>query len=127
MQAVSELTPQMLVRFTQIDYDREMALIAVHEQDDGSERQVAVARYTVDPDRKSCEFALTVADEWQGQGIGYHLMSELMEVGRQRGLARIHGEVLAGNHNMMGLMRRLNFEIRTSSDDPDLKLVSHPL
>jgi acetyltransferase len=127
MQAVSELTPQMLVRFTQIDYDREMALIAVHEQDDGSERQVAVARYTVDPDRESCEFALTVADEWQGQGIGFHLMSELMEVGRKRGLARIHGEVLAGNHNMMGLMRRLNFEIRTSPDDPDLKLVSHPL
>jgi acetyltransferase len=127
MQAVSELTPQMLVRFTQIDYDREMALIAVRENDDGSELQVAVARYTVDPDRKGCEFALTVADEWQGQGIGYHLMSELMEVGRKHGLQRIHGEVLANNHDMMGLMRRLNFDIRTSPDDPDLKLVSRPL
>ena len=127
MQAVSELTPQMLVRFTQIDYDREMALIAVREDEDGGELQVAVARYTVDPDRKGCEFALTVADEWQGQGIGYHLMSELMEVGRSRGLDRIHGEVLAGNHNMMGLMKRLGFEIRTSPDDADLKLVSHPL
>jgi acetyltransferase len=127
MQAVSELTPQMLVRFTQIDYDREMALIAVREDEDGGELQVAVARYTVDPDRKGCEFALTVADEWQGQGIGYHLMSELMEVGRSRGLDRIHGEVLASNHNMMGLMKRLGFEIRTSPDDADLKLVSHPL
>jgi acetyltransferase len=127
MQAVSELTPQMLVRFTQIDYDREMALIAVREDEDGGELQVAVARYTVDPDRKGCEFALTVADEWQGQGIGYHLMSELMEVGRSRGLDRIHGEVLASNHNMMGLMKRLGFEIRTSPDDADLKLVSHSL
>jgi acetyltransferase len=123
MQAVSELTPQMLVRFTQIDYDREMALIAVRDNDDGIELQVAVARYTVDPDRRGCEFALTVADEWQGQGIGYHLMSELMEVARGRGLARIHGEVLANNHTMMGLMRRLGFEARTSPDDPDIKLV----
>jgi len=127
MQTVSELSPQMLVRFTQIDYDREMALIAVREDDDGEELQVAVARYTMDPDRKSCEFALTVADEWQGQGIGYHLMSELMEVGRQRGLRRIHGEVLGANHNMMGLMKRLNFDARTSPDDADLRLVSRPL
>jgi len=130
MQTVSELSPQMLVRFTQIDYDREMALIAVRETDDadaGEELQVAVARYTMDPDRKSCEFALTVADEWQGQGIGYHMMSELMEVGRERGLRKIHGEVLAANHNMMGLMKRLDFDIRTSPDDRDLKLVSRPL
>jgi acetyltransferase len=54
-------------------------------------------------------------------------MSELMEVGRKHGLQRIHGEVLANNHDMMGLMRRLNFDIRTSPDDPDLKLVSRPL
>jgi acetyltransferase len=54
-------------------------------------------------------------------------MSELMEVGRSRGLDRIHGEVLASNHNMMGLMKRLGFEIRTSPDDADLKLVSHSL
>ena len=127
MQTVSELSPQMLVRFTQIDYDREMALIAVREDDGGEELQVAVARYTMDPDRKSCEFALTVADEWQGQGIGYHLMSELMEVARQRGLRRIHGEVLGANHNMMGLMKRLNFEARTDPEDADLRLVSRPL
>ncbi|HKL50362.1 MAG TPA: bifunctional acetate--CoA ligase family protein/GNAT family N-acetyltransferase [Wenzhouxiangellaceae bacterium] len=127
MQAVSELTPQMLVRFTQIDYDREMALIAVHEQPDGEELQVAVARYTMDPDRSSCEFALTVADQWQGRGVGYHLMEKLMEVARARGMDTIHGEVLAANAHMLGLMQRLGFEIRMSPDETDIKLVRRPL
>jgi len=127
MQAILELTPQMLVRFTQIDYDREMALIAVHDQPDGSEVQVAVARYTVDPDWTSCEFALTVADEWQGRGVGYYLMERLMEVARERGLEVIHGEVLAANSHMLGLMQRLGFKIRSSLDETDLKLVHRSL
>ncbi len=127
MQSMSELTPQMLVRFTQIDYDREMALIAVHEQSDGGELQVAVARYTMDPNWKSCEFALTVADEWQGRGVGYHLMEKLMEIARARGMDVIHGEVLAANSHMLGLMQRLGFKIRTSPDETDLKIVRRSL
>ena len=127
MQAVHELTPHMLVRFTQIDYDREMALIAVHEQSDGSELQVAVARYTANPDQQSCEFALTVADEWQGRGIGSHLMNELMEVARSRGLRTMEGEVLAQNTNMMALMHRLGFSARNSPEDEGIKLVSKRL
>jgi len=127
MQNVHELTPQLLARFTQIDYDREMALIAVDEQPSGDERQVAVARYTVDPDETSCEFALTVADEWQGLGLGHHMMRALMQVARDRGLRRIHGEVLAANTHMLGLMRRLRFEIRTSPEDPKLKIVARDL
>ena len=63
MQALHELTPQMLVRFTQIDYDREMALIAVTQQT-GEEREIAVARYITNPDATSCEFAIVVGDEW---------------------------------------------------------------
>lgn len=127
MQAVHELTPQLLVRFTQIDYDREMALIAVREDDDGNEQQLAVARYTVDPDPSSCEFALTVADQWQGRGIGRHLMRELMRVARERGMSCIHGEVLAGNSHMLGLMKHLEFTVRSSPDDPELKLVERAL
>ncbi len=123
MQTVSELSPQMLVRFTQIDYDREMALIAVDEDDSGNERQVAVARYAMDPDGNACEFALTVADEWQGHGIGYHLMEKLMAVAHARGLDSMHGDVLATNAHMLGLMERLGFEIQTNPEEPELKLV----
>ena len=123
MQAVSELTQSMLIRFTQIDYDREMALIAVQDDAQGGETQVAVARYTVNPDQDSCEFALTVADAWQGKGIGSQLMRELMDVARTRGLSVIQGEVLAENSNMISLMERLDFSIRTDPNDPGLRLV----
>jgi acetyltransferase len=127
MQAVSELTQAMLVRFTQIDYDREMALIAVKEEDDGSERQVAVARYTVNPDRDSCDFALTVADDWQGRGIGSRLMRELMDVARSNGLDLIEGEVLRENHNMLSLMERLEFTITPDPEDSSLRRVRKQL
>ncbi len=127
MQAVSELTQAMLVRFTQIDYDREMALIAVKDNDDGSETQVAVARYTVNPDKDSCDFALTVADDWQGRGIGSRLMRELMDVARSRGLTVIEGEVLGDNQNMLALMDRLEFGIRTDPDDSSLRRVRKQL
>ncbi|MEO0249962.1 MAG: chorismate synthase, partial [candidate division WOR-3 bacterium] len=69
MDAVRELSPAMLVRLTQIDYDREMALLAVTEQD-GREVELGVARYATNPDRTSCEFAVVVHDQWQHQGIG---------------------------------------------------------
>jgi len=117
MQAVHELTPEMLVRFTQIDYDREMALIAVVEPDSGLETQVAVARYTMNPDRRSCEFAIVVADDWQGRGIGTHLMHSLMRVAKSRGLTLMEGEIIADNTHMRGLMRRVGFKIRPNPDD----------
>jgi acetyltransferase len=127
MQAVHELTPQMLVRFTQIDYDREMAFIAVVENDQGNERQVAVARYTTNPDQRSCEFALVVADEWQGLGIATHMMQSLMQVARNRGIRLMEGEVLADNMNMMSLMRRLDFAIRSRPWDEGVVWVGKEL
>ncbi|MDN3516160.1 bifunctional acetate--CoA ligase family protein/GNAT family N-acetyltransferase [Aquisalimonas lutea] len=98
----------MLVRFTQIDYDREMALVAV---DDSGEtpRQVGVARYVTNPDGRSCEFAVAVADDWQGRGLGRRLMERLMTVARERDLDRMEGQVLAENRGMLGLMDRLGF------------------
>lgn len=127
MQALHELTPQMLVRFTQIDYDREMALIAVVEDEHGNERQVAVGRYTTNPDQRSCEFALVVGDEWQGRGIGTHLMQNLIQVARARGLALMEGEVLAGNSNMLALVRHLGFTTRTQDGNEDVVWVGMEL
>ncbi|MFN2349300.1 MAG: GNAT family N-acetyltransferase [Thioalkalivibrio sp.] len=116
MQTLHELTPQMLVRFTQIDYDREMAFIAVVDHE-GTELQVAVVRYTAYPDQRSCEFALVVADDWQHRGIGTHLMQSLMQVARAKGLTLMEGEVMAGNSNMLALMKRLGFTSRAQPGD----------
>lgn len=65
MTFIDELTPEMVSRFTQIDYDREMALIALAEPRDRGQEEVGVARYVAEPDGRSCEFAIVVADRWQ--------------------------------------------------------------
>ena len=122
MQAIKELTPEMLVRFTQIDYDREMALIGVVEQD-GREIEVGVARYMSRPGGDSCEFAIVVADDWRNRGIGARLMRSLMDNARQRGLRIMEGEVLAANHRMLALVQSLGFRISTDKLDPSIKRV----
>jgi len=127
MQLVHELTPALLARFTQIDYDREMALIAVHRAGQADETQVAVVRYVMDADEQSCEFALTVADDWQGKGVGHYIMNELMRIAQKRGLQRIHGEVLSANTHMLGLMRRMGFTISSVPDELEMKRVERGL
>ena len=132
---LAELPPAMLARFTLIDYDREMALVAVQQErvvdEEGEvhvkERLLGVSRYVTNPDRSTCEFALVVADDMAGQGLGSRLMLSIMEVARDKGLEQIEGLVLANNPNMLKLMRRLGFEIRLFPDDPEFRLVVHPL
>lgn len=122
IRALTELSPEMLVRFTQLDYSREMALIAVI-QEQGRRKQIGVARYVVNPDRKSCEFALTVSDEHRGQGIGSQLMESMMEAARGHGVRVIEGEVMSNNHRMLSLMRELGFSIVPVPEDPSIRRV----
>lgn len=126
MQALNELTPQMLVRFTQLDFNRELALIAVLERTDG-ETELGVARYVMNPDGESCEFALVVADKWQNRGIGSHLMVALMEAAQLCGIRVMSGEILDSNRNMLKLAGDLGFSIHTSSDDPAINVASKVL
>jgi acetyltransferase len=111
---VHQLTPAMLARFTQVDYDRELALIAIHDGD-GTPAMVGVARYTRNPDRESAEFAVVVTDAWQAHGVGYRLMTRLIESARRRGLARLEGTVLRKNVNMLRFTDSLGF---ATHDDP---------
>ena len=120
--ALQELSPSMLARFTQIDYDREMALIAVLESDH-QETEIGVGRYIINPDGQSCEFALVIADEWQHKGIGHRLMDSLMEVSRSKGLKRMEGDVLASNRNMLNLVSGLGFVISQNEEDTSFKRV----
>ncbi len=116
MHRIDELSPEMLVRFTQIDYSREMALIAIAALPAGK-KQVGVARYVINPDRRTCEFALVVSDALRQQGIGSKLMQALMEAARWHGIETIEGEILAENHRMLGLMKDLGFSLRHAPDD----------
>lgn len=122
MDSVQELSESMLVRFTQIDYSREMALIAVKEDHD-KEIELGVTRYAINPDGESCEFALVVADSMRGRGLGHKLMIALMDTARSKGLKIMEGEVLKSNASMLKLMKRLNFTIETNPDDDSIKTV----
>lgn len=110
MQHLPELSPGMLARFTQLDYDRELALVALDQGD-----FIAVGRYAPNADGTSAEFALTVADAWQGKGVGRALLERLCDAARAAGYEALWGYILAENHEMLELSARLGF--RESGDD----------
>ena len=126
MYALNELTPTMLARFTQIDYDREMALVAFTEED-GKPVQQGVARYSINQDDTSCEFAIVVSDKRQNQGIGTRLMNALMDAARDHGLSTMEGTVLAENKAMLQLMSDLDFSRRRVESEPSLLVVERRL
>ena len=122
MQSITELGPQMLARFTQIDYNREMALIAVVDVG-GEETEIGVARYITNPDGKSCEFAIVIADDWQRQGIAHRLMQQLIEIARSHALQIMEGDVLANNREMLNLVAKLGFSINPGEEDTTIEHV----
>lgn len=122
MNSVQELSEAMLVRFTQIDYSREMALVAVAEES-GREVELGVTRFAINPDGESCDFALVIADRMRGKGLGHKLMTALMDAARSKGLKLMEGEVLKSNTSMLKLMQRLNFSIENSAEDDSVKKV----
>lgn len=127
MTPVKELTPAMLRRFTDIDYAREMALVAMAATPQG-ERQVGVARYSIVPGTRRCEFAIVVDDEWRGTGLSRALMNALAEVARDHHrLETIEGVTLAENRRMVGLAQSLGFDVRMDPDDAQLVLMQRDL
>ena len=127
MQSFDKLTPAMLARFTQIDYDREMAFVGVVEEGTSNARMIGVARYVSNPDRHSCEFALTVGDEHRRRGIGRELMRRLMAVARDRGIEVMEGEVLSDNAKMLALCEKLGFRVARDPEDTEVVQVRRHL
>ncbi|ROS04580.1 acetyltransferase [Sinobacterium caligoides] len=121
MQNLKELPPLWLARFTQIDYYREMALIAIVEEA-GESVEVGVVRYTNSGDGHSCEFAVVVADDWQGQGVARYLMERIITIAAEAGLKLMVGVVLRQNHKMKAFCKSLGFQIRSDPDDDTLVL-----
>jgi acetyltransferase len=119
MFGLRDLTPAMLSRFTQIDYDRELALIAVIDTPEG-EQQIGVVRYTTLPDEETCEFAIVVGDDWQGKGLARRMFTRLIEAARARRLKVMTGVTLRENTRMIELSRSLGFTTRADPEDPDL-------
>ena len=120
MFGLQDLSPAMLSRFTQIDYDRELALIVVLRLPDGAEQQIGVARYITLPDAETCEFAIVVSDAWQGKGVARQLFQRLIDVARDRRIKVMTGITLRENTRMIDLSRSLGFATRSDTDEPEL-------
>jgi GNAT superfamily N-acetyltransferase len=99
-----------LRRWTDIDPTREGALVAIASSD-GEARQIGVARYAMEPEGFEAEFAIVLSDDWQGRGLGAHLLSRLIDVARRSGIKRVLGTTLSENQGMLALARRLGFKL----------------
>jgi acetyltransferase len=100
-------THETLVRFCNIDYEREVAIVAIIPE---KKRIIGIGRLIIQPDFSSGEFAVLVHDEFQGKGLGYKLIDVLIGIGQEKGLEEIEGVVLSDNDRMIELCRSLGFK-----------------
>jgi len=114
-QVIKNITHEMLIRYCNIDYDREMAIVG--EVREGERRRIiGIGRLIIDPDFKKGEFAVVVHDDYQGKGLGYKLTDMMIGVGQEKGLVKIYGIVLTDNRAMLRICEELGFKTRDLGD-----------
>jgi acetyltransferase len=111
---MAHLPRQMVARFTQLDYDRELALVALEP---GSGEFIGVGRFAPNADGETAEFALTIADAWQGRGVGRALLERICDCARAAGYRTLYGHILNANRDMLGLAEYLGFKECTREAD----------
>jgi acetyltransferase len=117
--AVRELTPRAIERFTRPEYPHEQALIATL-QEGGAEKEIGVARFAAEKGKTNAEFAIVIADAWQGKGLGTRMMRELFDAATQAGMRHMEGVVLQDNRSMLQMVRDLGFRVEAYPPDPEL-------
>ena len=118
---ITEVSPALLARLTQLDYDREMALLLTESGGDGmAAGLVGVVRLAADPDNEQAEFAITVRSDRKGHGIGYFLMQRIIAYARSRGITSLRGDVLHDNRLMLDLCRDLGFVLESLPEDAEI-------
>ncbi len=113
---VNHLSDQQLKKLCDIDFDHRMAFIASIDNN-GEEQEIGVSRYATDSDGDSCEFAVTVADQWQHKGLGTLLMRKLIAFAGQHQIKRLYSVDLADNAHMRQLAGDLGMQSKRDPDD----------
>ena len=113
---IKNLTHDMLVRYTQIDYDREIAIV-VEMEEKGKKLIAGVARLVEDAYHDSAEFAIVVADPWQGLGLGNKLTDYILEIAKRRQLKVVCATVLNDNYKMLGMFKKRGFDLKNRDED----------
>lgn len=122
---IAELSDNMLDKFTHMHYPSNVAVIAT-VMDNGAEEEIGVARYA-STDELTAEFAIVVADAWQGRGIATLLLQRLMALAKKAGVAELVGIVLRDNRGMLDLAHHLGFVLHRDDDDPSIIRASKKL
>ncbi|HEX6141307.1 MAG TPA: bifunctional acetate--CoA ligase family protein/GNAT family N-acetyltransferase [Geminicoccaceae bacterium] len=121
------LSPELCARLTQIDYDREMALVAVDQQAGAEDAFCGTVRIAADPDRMAAEYAILVRSDLKGQGLGTALMEAIIAYAGEQGIRQLFGTVLRENRSMLEMTDRLGFQQERDPDDNELVNVRLPL
>ena len=121
---MKELSHQLAARLTQIDYDREMAFIAFPEEGGPA---LGLVQYVADPDNLRAEYAVALRSDWKGRGLGYLLMTRLLDIARLRGIGEIFGYVENDNAPMLDVCRSLGFDIAADRGDSRLAICTKTL
>ncbi len=121
------LTHAAAARLTQIDYDREMALVLTRQAEDGGAEIYGVVRLVADPDKERAEFAIIVGSSLSGMGIGPLLIRRMIDYARNQGIREIVGDVLRENRRMLKLAEVFGFVATPAVDEPAVVRVSLPL
>ncbi|MFZ7128257.1 MAG: GNAT family N-acetyltransferase [Desulfobacterales bacterium] len=118
------LSHQMAARLTQIDYDREMALVLCATEAQALPELYGVVRLSADPDIERAEFAILIRRDMTGIGLGPMLMRRIIDYARKRGIRELFGEVLAENRPMLRLCEAFGFNRKRQPEDPEVLIVS---
>ncbi len=113
---VKDVTHEDMVRFTNIDYRREMAIVGI-VRDGSKKKMIGVGRLITNPEKNDGEFAVLIGDPWQGKGLGEKLTDSIIGVAEDKKLEKIWGTILKNNTPMINLCRKLGFEIEKEDED----------
>ena len=115
-----ELPHSLAARLTQIDYDREMALVLTDPGLPDGSRSMASSAWPPIPTMSAPEYAIVVRDDMAGRGLGMLLMRRMLAYAERRGIKEVFGDVLAENKRMLDIARRLDFTAERLSEQPDV-------
>jgi acetyltransferase len=122
-QVIREMSHEALARYCNIDYDREMSIVA-ETTGNGRRQIIGMVRLVVQPDGESGEVAVVVGDPWQNRGLGSRMFEYIIEIGKDMGLDRVFGEILAENTRMMHICCKKGFEVKPVDKDTYLATLS---
>lgn len=122
--AISKLPDKFLEDVLELDYKKEMALVACLQQDDNIGAIIGISRYVSNETENTCEFSISVSDKYSAHGVGMNLMKQLIEHAKKNNLGKMIGYILSSNVKMLRMTRELGFQIDAPANESEFKIAT---